>query len=182
MGQTMSRNRKIALRVGLIAVQWVLLTIALGAVVVYSADSLRAFIEPNLDGSMVFLGAFVAAFVLGMSIESFKVLMPLAVLMCIVAAMIFAMVLFSPTFADVTVRTNAMENYAATRVFLFTVLMFLPALVGAGFGNLAGGYLRDDILGPENEYEGVDQSSWYARRTGSRANSRAKTNGPNHGV
>lgn len=160
----MSRNRKIAIRVALISLQWVLLTLALGAVVVYSADSLRSFIEPNLDGSMVFVAAFITAFLLGMSIDSFKVLMPLAVLMCLTAAMVFAMVLFAPSFADVTVRTNSLENYAATRVFLFTVLMFLPAIVGAGFGNLAGGYLRDDILGPENEYDGVDQSSWYVRR------------------
>lgn len=157
-------SRRTLIRVGIVALQWVLLTLALGAVVVYSADSLRAFIEPNLDGSFVFLGAFIAAFILGMSIESFKVLMPLAVLMCVVAAIIFAMVLFAPTFADVTVRTNSLENYAWTRVFLFTVLMFLPAVVGAGFGNLAGGYVRDDILGPVDQYQGVDQSSWYARR------------------
>ena len=157
-------NRNIAIRIGLVTLQWLLLTIALGAVVVYSADSLRGFISPNLDGSLVFLGAFLAAFVLGMSIESFKVLMPLTVLMCFAASLIFALVLFAPSFADVTVRTNALENYAATRVFLFSVLMFLPGLVGAGLGNLAGGYLRDDILGPEDEIDGVDHSSWYARR------------------
>lgn len=158
-------SRRALARAGIVALQWVLLTIALGAVVVYSADSLRAFIEPNMDGSFVFLGAFVAAFILGTSIESFKVLMPLAVLMCMTAAMIFALVLFAPSYADVTVRTSSLENYAATRVFLFTVLMFLPALVGAGLGNLAGGYLRDDVLGPEDDYQGVDRTSWYARRS-----------------
>lgn len=173
----MPRNQKIAIRIALIALQWSLLTLALGAVVVYSADSLRTFIEPNLDGSMVFVGAFVAAFLLGLSIESFKLLMPLAVLMCFTAAMIFAMVFFAPTFADVTVRTSSLENYAATRVFLFSVLMFLPALVGAGLGNFAGGNFRDDILGPDTDPDGVDQSSWYARRSGS--NSRRESG--NHG-
>ena len=154
-------NRRTLARVGLVALHWVLLTVALGALVTYSADSLRAFIEPNLDGSLLFVGAFIAAFILGTTIDSLKVLIPLAV----TAAMIFAMVLFAPTFADVTVRTNSLENYAATRVFLFSVLMFLPAVVGAGAGNLASGYIRDDVLGPDDEL-GVDETSWYARRSG----------------
>jgi hypothetical protein len=159
-------TRRQAYRAGLVSVQWILLTIALGAVVVYSADSMRGFVDPNLDGSLVFVGAFIAAFLLGMSIESFKLLMPLAILMCVAASLVFAMVLLAPTFANVTVRTPSLENYAATRVFLFTVLMFLPAVVGAGFGNLAGGFLRDDILGPEEYVDGVDRSSWYERRQG----------------
>lgn len=175
-----TRRRRIAIRLGLVTLQWIMLTAALSAIVVFSADSLRGFIEPNLDGSFVFLGAFIAAFVLGMSIESFKVLMPLAILMCLVASIVFAMVLFAPSFAGVTVRTNSLENYAATRVFLFTVLMFLPALVGAGFGNLAGGFIRDDVLGPDDTHDGVDRTSWYERRQGS--NSVADADSPRRGV
>lgn len=152
------------IRTGLIALQWIMLTLALGAIVVYSADSLEGYISPNIDASFLFLGAFVGAFILGTSIESFKVLMPLAVLMCIGASLVFVMVLFAPSFADITVRTTSLENYAATRVFLFSTLMFLPAVVGAGFGNLAGGYLRDDVLGPDASSHGVDHSSWYERR------------------
>jgi len=173
-------TRRTIARIGLVTVQWILLTIALGAVVVFSSDSLREFIEPTLDGSLIFFAAFIAAFVLGMSIESFKVLMPLAILMCFGASLVFAMVLLSPTFADVTVRTNSLENYAATRVFLFTVLMGLPALVGAGFGNLAGGFVRDDILGPEDQVDGVDRSSWYERRGGKTA--ATDSDSPQHGV
>lgn len=149
-----------------VTAQWIFLTIALGALVIYSADSLSGFIDPTLDGSLIFFGAFIAAFLLGTSIESFKLVMPLAILMCLGASLVFALVLFAPTFANVTVRTPSLENYAATRVFLFTVLMFLPAVVGAGFGNLAGGFLRDDILGPEEYVDGVDRSSWYVRRGG----------------
>jgi hypothetical protein len=164
MGRLPTITRRTIARIGFVTVQWILLTIALGAVVVFSSDSLREFVEPSLDGSLIFFAAFIAAFVFGMSIESFKVLMPLVILMCLGASLVFAMVLLSPTFADVTVRTNSLENYAATRVFLFTVLMGLPALVGAGFGNLAGGFVRDDILGPEDQIDGVDRSSWYERR------------------
>lgn len=157
-------SRAHLIRVGLIALQWTMLTLALGAIVVYSSDSLEGYISPRIDASFLFLGAFVAAFLLGTSIESFKVLMPLAVLMCFGASMVFVMVLFAPSFADITVRTTALENYAATRVFLFSTLMFLPAVVGAGFGNLAGGALRDNILGPEDGRHGVDRTSWHERR------------------
>lgn len=159
-------TRPLLVRLGLVVLHWILLTIALGAVIVYSADSLQAFLSPTLDGSLIFVGAFVAALLLGISIESFKVLMPATVVMCFVASMIFVMVLFGPTFVDVTVRTNALENYAATRVFLFMVLMFLPAIVGAGIGNFIGGYLRDDIYGP-GEPDQIDNTSWFEQRRSS---------------
>jgi hypothetical protein len=130
-------RRNQLLRAGLIALQWSLLTVALGAVVVYSSDAFEGYITPKLESGFIFFGAFVFAFLLGISIESFKVLMPLAVLMCAGASIVFVMVVFSPTYAEVTIRTTQLENYATTRAFLFTVLMFLPAVVGAGFGNLA---------------------------------------------
>lgn len=151
------------IRMGIIALHWLMLTLALGALIVYSADSLQAFLSPTLDGSLIFVGAFVAAFLLGMSLDSFKALMPLTLLMCLGACAVFVFVLFSPTFADVTVRTNSLDNYAATRVFLFMVLMFLPAVVGAGIGNFAGSYVRDDIYGPEDPPY-VDNTSWFEQR------------------
>ncbi len=156
-------TREIMIRMGIVALQWLMLTLALGALIVYSADSLQAFLSPTLDGSLIFVGAFVAAFLLGLSIESFRALIPLTVLMCFGACAVFVMVLFGPTFVDVTVRTNALNNYAATRVFLFMVLMFLPAVVGAGIGNFAGGYVRDDIYGPEDPPY-VDNTSWFEQR------------------
>lgn len=165
-------TRNQLLRIGLIALQWFLLTMALGAVVVYSSDALEGFVTPSLESGFMFLGAFVFAFLLGISIESFKLLMPLAVLMCVGASFIFVMVIFSPTYAEVTIRTTQLENYATTRAFLFTVLMFLPAVVGAGLGNLAGGQFRDDVLADEPEGSRyAASSSWYERRN--RASSRA---------
>ena len=158
-----SRNQ--LLRIGLVALQWLLLTVALGAIVVYSSDALEGYITPNLESGFMFFGAFAFAFLLGISIESFKLLMPLAVLMCVGASIVFIMVVFSPTYAEVTIRTTQLENYATTRAFLFTVLMFLPALVGAGFGNLAGGYFRDDVLSGGQEAANMAASkSWYERR------------------
>lgn len=161
----MHRKRNHVLRIAIVALQWLMLTTALGALVVYSSDALEGFISPNLEGGFMFFGAFVFAFLLGTSIDSFKVLMPLAVLMCLGASFIFVMVVFAPTFAEVTIRTTQLENYATTRAFLFTLLMFLPAVVGAGFGNLASGYLRDDILSGDTGAGNISASnSWHARR------------------
>lgn len=159
-----SRNQ--LLRIGLVALQWLLLTVALGAIVVYSSDALEGYITPNLESGFMFFGAFAFAFLLGISIESFKLLMPLVVLMCVGASIVFMMVVFSPTYAEVTIRTIQLENYATTRAFLFTVLMFLPAVVGAGFGNLAGGYFRDDVLSDSQEAANrAAAQSWYERRS-----------------
>lgn len=162
-----SRNitRRQFFRAAVITVQWLLLTVALGALVVYSSDTFEGYISPNLESGFMFFGAFIMAFLLGTSIESFKVLMPLAVLMCAGAAFIFIMVVFAPTFAEITVLTTQLQNYATTRAFLFTVLMFLPAVVGAGFGNLASGYLRDDVLADDRDARSASTSrSWHERR------------------
>lgn len=158
-------TRNQLLRVGLVALQWLLLTVALGAVVVYSSDALEGYISPTLESGFIFFGAFAMAFLLGISIESFKVLMPLAVLMCVGASIIFILVIFSPTYAEITIRTVQLENYATTRAFLFTTLMFLPAVVGAGLGNLAGGWFRDDVLAddPQGSHYAAS-TSWYERR------------------
>lgn len=159
-------RRNQLLRAGLVALQWLLLTVALGAVVVYCSDALEGFISPNLESGFMFFGAFVLAFLLGISIESFKVLMPLAVLMCVGASIIFVMVVFSPTYAEITIRTVQLENYATTRAFLFTALMFLPAVVGAGLGNLAGGWFGDNVLADDPEGASyAASSSWYERRS-----------------
>ena len=172
-----SLTRNQLLRIGLVTLQWLLLTFALGAAVIYSSDALDGFVTPNLDSAYVFFGAFVAAFLLGISIESFRVLMPVVVLMCAGASVIFVLVVFAPTYAEVTIRTTQLENYATTRAFLFTVLMFLPAVVGAGFGNLASGFFRDDVLSDGEEATNVAASnSWYARR--SQASSRVDSDHP----
>lgn len=157
-------TRRELTRAGIVALQWLCLTLALGAVVVYASDGLEGYITPHLDGGLMFVGAFVAAFLLGLTIDSFKLLLPLAALMCVGAAFIFVLVLFAPSFAEVTVRTTALGNYAATRMLLYSVLMFLPAVVGAGLGNLISDHLSDNVLGPERLRGGVDQTSWYARR------------------
>lgn len=160
----MSPMRKQLIRGGLVALQWLCLTLALGAVVVYGSDALEGYISPRIDGGLMFVAAFFAALLLGLTVDSFKLLLPLAALMCVGASLVFVLVLFAPSFAEVTVRTTTLGNYAATRVMLYSVLMFLPAVVGAGLGNLLSDRLNDNVLGPDDLQDGVDQTSWYARR------------------
>lgn len=153
------------MKAGIITLQWLLLTISLGAVVVYSSDALDGLLSAKLDGSLIFFAAFIAAFILGMSIDSFKVLMAVSILMCLGASIVFAIVVLAPTYAGVTIRTTQLENYITTRMFLFVALMFLPAVVGAGFGNLAGGYIGDDMPEDDLQKRGApSRDSWYERR------------------
>lgn len=158
-------DRRIALKLGITAVVWTLLTATLGASVVYSSTTFEGLISPSLDGSIFFIAAFVLAALLGVLIETPKALLPLTALMCLVGAALFAAVYFSPSWAGVTVRTTAAENFATTRVMLFFALMLLPAMVGAMLGNLAGGFLnpRQEIL-RDPTHLADEQNTWWTSR------------------
>lgn len=156
---------RIALKMGIVALVWALLTATLGASVVHSSTTFKGLITPNLDGSMFFIAAFLLALLLGLLIESPKVLLPLTALMCLGGSALFAAVYFSPSWANITVRTTAAENFATTRVMLFFALMILPAMVGAMLGNLTGGFLnpRQEILRDPADLQ-EEQSTWWATR------------------
>jgi heme A synthase len=162
-------DRRIALKLGITAVVWVLLTATLGAAVVYSSTTFEGLISPNLDGSVFFIAAFLLAAMLGVLIETPKALLPLTALMCLVGAACFAVVYFAPSWAGITVRTTAAENFATTRVMLFFALMLLPAMVGAMLGNLAGGFLnpRHEILRDPSDIA-VEQNTWWTSRARNR--------------
>lgn len=158
-------DRRVALKLGLVALVWTLLTGTLGAAVVYSSTAFEGLITPSFDGSAFFVAAFVLAALLGVLIESPKALLPLTALMCLGGAALFAAVYFSPSWAGITVRTTGAENFATTRVMLFFSLMILPALVGAMLGNLAGGFLnphQEILRDPADVQE--EQDTWWSAR------------------
>lgn len=153
-------------RAGLLAVQWLCLTVALGALVIHSAPSVEGIVSPSVDGAYVFIGAFVAAVLLGMTITSPKVALPLSLLMCLVSASFLAAIIFAPSWWGITVRTQALENFATTRVMFYLVLMFLPAMIGAFLGTAFGSMLSDRhnlLPDPERELTQIDRS-WWERR------------------
>jgi len=158
-------DRRVALKLGITALVWTMLTATLGAAVVHSSTTFRGLITPNLDGSVFFIAAFLLSALLGLLIEPPKVLLPLTALMCLVGAALFAVVYFSPSWAGITVRTTAAENFATTRVMLFFALMILPGMVGAMLGNLAGGFLnpRQELLRDPAALQ-EEQSTWWATR------------------
>lgn len=135
-----------ALRIGLFSLQWICLTVAMGALMVRTEPSVEGLIGAQLDLSYVFFGAFLAGLLLGLTIPQPVVLYPLTLLMCVGAGVIFVSFLFSPTWADITVRTTALENFATTRAVLYGGLMLVPAGIGALLGNLVSG-----IIGPYGE-------------------------------
>lgn len=152
-----------AVRAGLIALQWLCLTAAMGALMVRTESSVEGLIGAQFDLSYVFLGAFIAGLLLGLSITKALVLFPLVVLMCVGAGAIFVGFLFSPTWADITVRTTALENFATTRAVLYGGLMLVPAGLGALAGHLLSGMIMDygEILSEDAAATGP---SWWDTR------------------
>lgn len=144
-----------ALRIGLFSLQWICLTVAMGALMVRTEPSVEGLIGGQFDLSYVLLGAFVAGLLLGLSIPRPLVLYPLTILMCVGAGTIFVSFLFSPTWTDITVRTTALENFATTRAVLYGGLMLAPAGLGALLGNLVSG-----IIGPYGEILPADDDSF----------------------
>lgn len=158
-------SRQIA-RAVLLALHWCLLTVAVGAVVVHSAPSLEGMVTPTIEGSYLFVAAFVASVLLGLTLTSPKVALPLSLLMCLVAASFFAAIMYAPARAGVTVWTQALENFVTTRVLFYLFLMFLPAMIGAFLGTAFGGMLseRHDLLHDQPDETAQVDRPWWERR------------------
>lgn len=158
-------DRRQALRISLVALQWVSLTVAMGALLVRTDDSIEGLLGGQIDLSYMFFAGFAAGLFLGISVPIARVLYPLTFLMCLGAAVIYVSLLFSPTWVDITVRTGALENFATTRGLFFGGLMLVPASLGALFGHLGSGILgrHGEILRPHDD-ESREAPSWTERR------------------
>lgn len=135
MGRRIEAGRSLA-RVAVVATQWVLLSAALSAVTIYSSTSITGMVTPYIDGSWVLIGAFVTALLLGITIESLKVLISATVLMWIIAAAMLCALILAPTWDGSVVRTEAMENFAINQLVILPLLMALPGGIGAICGHL----------------------------------------------
>lgn len=131
-----SRAGRQFIRVGIAVGQWLSLCAALSAVTIYSSTSITGMVSPHIDGSWVLIGAFVTAFLLGITIESLKVLIPATALMWIVAAAVLGTLILTPAWDGSVARTEAMENYAINQLLVLPILMALPGGMGAMTGYL----------------------------------------------
>ncbi len=134
------RHRPIA-RAIFVGIIWCLLTVALGAVVIYSNPAFEGIVTPHASTLLMLAGAFLLAGILGTIIRSPILLLVLTALMCIGGASFFAIVVLAPTWNGVVERTVNLENYVTLRVFVYTAIMLLPALFGALSGIVVGGWM-----------------------------------------
>jgi hypothetical protein len=160
------QRRRTLIRVLAIALQWVGVTTALGALAIRSDISFERFITPHWGAAPVFLGAFVGAFLLGLTLESPKALGALALLMCFVAASFVGIVLYAPVWDGTILRSNALDNFVSQRVLVLAMLMVMAALPGAAGGNLVGGWLdiRQEIMVDPRDLPDPNDEPWWEQR------------------
>ncbi|MFW6075106.1 MAG: hypothetical protein ACOC9Y_05885 [Chloroflexota bacterium] len=159
-------GRQVA-RIALLALQALALTIALGALLVRSDDSIEGLLGGQIDLSYLFIAGFAAGLLMGITLPIPKVLFPVTFLMCLGAASAYVALLFAPTWEGVTVRTGALETFATTRALLYLGLTLVPTWLGALFGNLGSDLLgRHGEILPPHDRDDQQAASWWERRHG----------------
>jgi hypothetical protein len=161
-----SRTGRVALRVTVIAVQWVALTVGVGSLVMRSDTSFSQLISPTVGIAPLFIAAVAAGFMLGMTIESPKVAVPLTLLMCLGAASFVGVLSHAPVVDGVLLRTTALDNYVMQRVLLITLIMGISSMPAVIVGNLVGGRLniRQEIAPHPEDLERDEEVPWWEKR------------------
>jgi hypothetical protein len=159
-------RRRLVARILITIAQWLALTIALGALVVRSDTTFELLVTPHFGSAPMFIGAFVAAALLGATVDSIKALAPMLLLMCLGAASFIGLMNYAPVIDDVLIRTNALDNFIAQRVVVITILLTIVAIPGAAAGSLLG-----SVMDPRGElfvsYETTPNNApapWWERR------------------
>lgn len=156
-----SRNEKLAVAAG--AVQWVLLTTALGAIIIYADMSLEGLIGFHLDSGLAFIGAGIIGFLMGATIENTKALLSMVVLSCICASGMYVALLYYPVWTGVLVGTVGLENFATTRGLLYFCLAIIPMSIGGMAGRLTSTFLPGgDLLSRTSDNS---ERRWWLDRT-----------------
>lgn len=160
-------NRQAVIRGSLIGLQWIALTVGLGAIVVRSDQTFAGLIDGRIDSSWAFIAAFGFALLLGLSIASIRILIPAALLMCVGAVALFTLTLLAPTFDDTVLYNRALRNFAIDRAAILTIVLAFPATIGALAGYFLGALLdpRRQIypLADEDTWDDARRSWWEAR-------------------
>jgi hypothetical protein len=159
-------SQRTMIRALCIGLQWIAVTTVVGALAIRSDVAFERLITPHLGAGVMFVGAFVGAALLGLTVESPKALGALVLAMCVVSASFVALVLYAPVWEGIIVRTTALDNLATQRAMILALLMAMAALPGAALGNLAGGWLnpRHEILADPRDV-GAEEQPWWERRS-----------------
>lgn len=159
-------NRRTLVRAAAIGLQWLFLAIALGSLVMRSDTSFSDVVTPHLGAAPMFVGAVIAGALLGLTIESPKVLAPLVVVLCVVSAGAIGVMAYAPVVDGVQVRTTFLDNFVSQRVLIVSIILSIGAVPGSVGGNLLGAYLdfRQEIMPDPNELATSQEVPWWERR------------------
>jgi hypothetical protein len=154
--------RRLAPRLALVVAQWLGLTAALAASVIYAAPSVDGLVAPRVDGSWPFVVAFLAALLLGIVITRWQALVAALALMLLAAAATFSALVMTPAWDGTVVRTRALENFAINQLVVLPLVLLLPAAFGALSGSLLRGLLdrRNELL-PPAAGDAQERRAWF---------------------
>lgn len=159
-----ARNDGAKVPLGLVAaaIQWVLLTFALGTMIIYTDRSLEGLLGFHLDSGYAFIGGLLVGFLMGATIERARALVPMVFFSCAGAAGVYVALLLYPTWTGKLVQTVGLENFATTRAILYFGLAAVPVSLGAMAGRLFGAMLPGgDLL---RRSDGADRAGWWLDR------------------
>jgi hypothetical protein len=158
--------------VALVGLQWLLLTSALGALVIYTDRSLEGLLDLHVEGGYAFFGAVLIGFLLGATIENNKTLIAMTILCCAGAAALFVAIILLPVWTNTIIGTTGLENFATTRALLYFGLAIIPVSMGALGGRMIGPLLPGrDLLADPRESE---RELWRLDRLRDRSSSTSK--------
>jgi hypothetical protein len=170
--------------VALAALQWLLLTSALGALVIYTDRSLEGLLGLHIEGGYAFFGALLIGILLGATIENNKALIAMTILCCAGAAAMFVAIILLPVWTNTIIGTTGLENFATTRALLYFGLEIIPVSMGALGGRMFGPLLpgRDLLADPRESEREVwpldrlrDQSSSTSKEGSNAPGQRSET-------
>ncbi|MEZ4522324.1 MAG: hypothetical protein R3A46_11880 [Thermomicrobiales bacterium] len=148
--------------IGVVALQWLLLTFALGVMIIYTDQSLNGLIGLHLDSGYAFVGATIIGFLMGATVERTKALVPMVALCCLGGSAVYVALLFFPVWTGKLVQTVGLENFASTRALLYFGLSIVPVSLGAMTGRLVGSLVPGgDLL--RRRRDDARDNWWLAR-------------------
>jgi hypothetical protein len=148
----------------LMTLQWLAITLAYASLVAHSASALQAFVRPHLDSGFIFLGAFLLAGLLGLTVRPAWALALATFAMCLGGAIGLGGLLYAPVWRGDALATVALKDYVTQQGLLIMLWSLIPASIGALGGALLAPALRprEPAVDPFGEHE---RPPWWERET-----------------